>query len=202
MQRPSQLLWGFSAVALMVMALIAMLALWVAPRSALPVATKVLDPPAVVNQISALRELVTVRYGIQKAIAFEEKKIPFGAERMLLFVQAEVLAGVNMQEMEEHHVKLLPDGVIAFSLPPETISSVVIDDTQTRIWDRSVTWWTPWVAYNQDLERQARLVAKADCEKAAIEMGILGQARRNAEEAIRTLLIQAGATEVRFLDAT
>jgi hypothetical protein len=201
-QRPGQLLWGFSAIALMLMGLIAVLLLRVVPGGGPPVARKVLDPPAVVNQISALRELVTVRYGIQKVVAFEEKKVPFGAERMLLFVQSEVSAGVDLKALEEHHVAVLADGVVAVSLPPARITSVVLDDTQTKVWDRSVTWWTPWVAYNQDLERQARLVAKADCEKAAIEMGILDQASRNAKEAIRTLLLQTGASDVKFLDAT
>jgi hypothetical protein len=201
-QRPGQFLWGFSAIALVVMATIALVLLRLAPEVGPPTARKVLDPPAVVNQISALRELVTVRYGIQKVVAFEEKKVPFGAERMLLFVQAEVSAGVDLSTLEEQHIQLLQDDAIAISLPPSSITSVVIDDAQTRVWDREITWWTPWVAYNQDLERQARLAAKADCEKAAIEMGILEQSRRNAEEAIRTLLMQAGARDVKFLDAT
>lgn len=165
-------------------------------------AAKLLDPPAIITQIQGLRELVTVKYGIQKVVAIEEKKVPFGAERMLLFVQAEVAAGIDLSKLGEESVKVLPDGALAVSLPQAAIASVVIDDTHTRVWDRSITWWTPWVPYNQDLERQARLIAKADCEKAALDMGILRQARRNAEEAIRTLLVQAGAKEVRFLDAT
>lgn len=163
--------------------------------------TKVVDPPAVLTQIRALRELVTVKYRIQKVVAIEEKKVPFGSERMLLFVQAEVAAGMDLSHLDESHVKQLADGALAVSLPRPTISSVVIDDNQTRIWDRTVTWWTPWVSYNQDLERQARLIAKADCEKAALEMGILQQSRKNAEEAVRALLMQAGASSVRFLDA-
>lgn len=163
--------------------------------------TKVVDPPAMLTQIRALRELVTVKYRVQKVVAIEEKKVPFGSERMLLFVQAEVAAGIDLSHLDEGYVKQLPDGAVAVSLPRAAISSVVIDDTQTRVWDRTVTWWTPWVAYNQDLERQARLMARDDCEKAALEMGILQQARRNAEEAIRALLMQAGASSVRFLDA-
>lgn len=165
-------------------------------------AAKLLDPPAVITQIQGLRELVTVKYGIQKVVALEEKKVPFGAERMLLFVQAEVSGGIDLSQLREEHVKAFPDGALAIALPRASITSIVIDDTQTRVWDRSITWWTPWVPYNPDLERQARLMAKADCEKAALEMGILAQARRNAEEAIRALLLQAGAREVRFLDAT
>lgn len=165
------------------------------------VLTKVVDPPVVVTQIRALRELVSVKYRVQKVVAIEEQKIPFGTERILLFVQAEIAAGVDLGELNEEYVKELADGTLAISLPKPKITSVVIDDNQTRIWDRQVTWWTPWVAYNQDLERQARLVAKADCEKAALEMGILSQAQRNAEDAIRTFLQQTGNKNVRFLQA-
>ena len=68
----------------------------------------------------------------------------------------------------------------------------MIDDTQTRVWDREITWWTPWVPYNQDLERQARLKARETIEHAAIEGGILKQARQNAETAIRGLLETLG----------
>ncbi len=162
---------------------------------------KVLNPPAILTQVQSLRELVTVKYGIQKVVAIEEKKIPFGSERLLLFVQAEVAAGIDFGQMQEQHIKALSDGVIAVALRPASITSITVDDNHTRVWDRTITWWTPWVPYNQDLERQARLMAKSDCEKAALEMGILTQARRNAEEAIRALLLAAGAKEVRFLDA-
>jgi hypothetical protein len=92
------------------------------------------------------------------------------------------------------------DGVVLVSLPPAEVTSVVIDDKQTRVWDRSITWWTPWVPYNQDLERQARLQARDEAEKAAREMGILHQARANAETVLRELLRSSGAKEVKFLD--
>ena len=72
----------------------------------------------------------------------------------------------------------------------------MIDDKQTKVWDRSITWWTPWVPFNPDLERQARLAAKDEIEKAALEMGILDQARRNAEVSIRSLLETFGVKAV------
>lgn len=163
-------------------------------------AVRAFDPPAVVQQIRGLSQLVTVKYTIQKTIALEEKKVPFGAERLLLFVQAEVSGGLDLSQLRNDDIKPTSGGVVLVSLPPARITSVEIDDRQTRIWDRSITWWTPWVPYNQDLERQARLEARAEVEKAAQEMGILRQARSNAEAVIRELLINAGAQDVKFLD--
>ena len=50
--------------------------------------------------------------------------------------------------------------------------------------------------FNPDLERQARLQAQETIEKAAIEMGILAQARRNAEAGVRSLLDTLGVKSV------
>lgn len=161
---------------------------------------RVFDAPAVVEQIRELKQLVTVKYSIQKVVALEEKKIPFGAERILLFVQAEVSGGIDLAALKEQDIKVADDGVLLISLPRADVTSVEIDDRLTRVWDRSITWWTPWVPYNQDLERQARLEARDGVEKAARDMGILDQARKNAETAIRGLLISTGAKDVRFLD--
>jgi len=85
-------------------------------------------------------------------------------------------------------VKVLRSDQAQITLPPPKIVNIVIDDKQTKVWDRQITWWTPWVPFNPDLERQARLAARDEIEKAALEMGILDQARHNEEESIRALL--------------
>jgi hypothetical protein len=155
-----------------------------------------LDAPAVVQQIQRLNELVSVKYTVQKVIGLEETKVPFGSEKLLLFVQAEVLAGIDLSMLPGSNVKLLPGRQFQIALPPPRIIRVVIDDKQTKVWDRRITWWTPWVPYNPDLERQARLAAKDAIEQAAVEMGILDQARRNAEVSIRSLLETFGLKSV------
>ena len=66
------------------------------------------------------------------------------------------------------------------------------------MWDRQVTWWTPWVPYNNDLERQARMAALESIRASAIEMGILGDAELNAIQSIRRLLQAAGVAKVGF----
>src|ERR1700675_4560565 len=85
--------------------------------------------------------------------------------------------------------------------PAPKIVHIVIDDKQTKVWDRRITWWTPWVPFNPDLERQARLAAKDAIERGAIEMGILNQARRNADAGIRSLLETLGVKSVTVASA-
>jgi hypothetical protein len=163
-------------------------------RRNLPIRT--LDAPAVVREIRSLSELVSVKYTVQKVVGLEEKKTPVGAEKLLLIVQAEVLAGVDLSQMTPAGIKLLPHDEIQLALPPARIFHIVIDDKETKVWDRQITWWTPWVSPNPDLERQARLAATKSIEQAALDMGILDQARRNAETVIRNLLETLGAKSV------
>jgi hypothetical protein len=157
---------------------------------------RTLDASAVVHEIQSLNELVSVKYTVQKVVGLEEKKVPLGSEKLLLFVQAEVLAGIDLSALTTRDVKLLPDRRIQIALPPPKIVHIVIDDKATKVWDRQITWWTPWVPFNPDLERQARLAAREAIEQGAIEMGILDQARRNAETGIRSLLETVGVKAV------
>jgi len=159
-------------------------------------AVRTLDAPAVVREIQSLSELVSVKYTVQKVIGLEEKKTPVGSEKLLLIVQAEVLAGVDLAALSPGSIKIFPGGNINLALPPARIFHIVIDDKETKVWDRQITWWTPWVSPNPDLERQARLAAINAVKQAALDMGILDQARRNAETIIRNLLQTRGAKSV------
>lgn len=158
------------------------------------------DAPVLVQQIQALNELVTVRYSVQKVVGLEEQKFPVGSERILLIVQARVLGGVDLSGMPAARIKIKNLDHAVISLPPARIVEVAIDEKQTKVWDRSVTWWTPWVPYNPDLERQARLAALKSVEDSAREMGIIDHARQNAERSIRALLAPLGITNVVFDD--
>lgn len=161
---------------------------------------RTVDTPALVKRIQTLNELVTVRYSVQKVVGLEEQKFPVGSERILLIVQARVLGGVDLSGMQAGRIKIQNFDHAVISLPPARIFEVTIDEKQTKVWDRSVTWWTPWVPYNPDLERQARLAALKSVEESAREMGILEHARQNAERSIRSLLAPLGIASVVFAD--
>ena len=157
---------------------------------------RIVDAASVVHEIQRLNELVSVKYTIQKVVGLEENKVPFGSEKLLLFVQAEVLGGIDLSTLAAGDVKLLPDKRMQVTLPPPKIVHIVIDDKATKVWDRRITWWTPWVPYNPDLERQARLAARDAVQKAALDMGILDQARRNADTGVRSLLETMGVKSI------
>ena len=154
--------------------------------------------PALVREIRAIEELATVKYRVQKVVGLEEAKPYLGAERILLIVQAEVAAGIDLKQLQAANLKWLGANRVLVKLPEPKILQVAIDDQNTKVWDRGITWWTPWVPYNKDLERQARLQAIESIGKEAVAMGILEQARRNAEASITRLLTALGLEAVTF----
>ena len=152
------------------------------------------DTPAILRQIQALSELTTVRYNIQKVIGLKEQKVPFGSEQVLMLVQAKVLGGVNLAGATVRRT----DSVVMIGLPPASILDVSLDDKETKVWDRSKTWWTPWVSLNPDLEQNARRAALEDVRLAALQMGILSNAQQNAEIIIRNFLQTIGFNQISF----
>ena len=159
---------------------------------------RTLDPAAVVTQIQQLQELVTVRYRIQKVFGLKEEKVPFGAEQVLLLVQASVLGGVDLAALRPTDVQCGGDRQVTIHLPPPQVLHVFVNDKDTQVWDRSKTWWTPWVGYNPQLEQQARQAALEAVQQAALQMGILSNAQANAETALRSFLRTAGYQAVSF----
>ena len=156
------------------------------------------SPPALVHEIQKLNELVTVKYSVQKVVGLEEQKLPFGTEKLLLIVQAKVLGGIDLQQMREGDVIPQPQGGFVVRLPRPAILHVIIDEKETKVWDRQVTWWTPWVPYNNDLERKARLTAIEEVKQSAMQMGVLEDAQRQAEAVIRNLLEAFGVKQITF----
>lgn len=160
-----------------------------------------LDTPAIVRQMQQMKELVSVRYVIQKVVGMREPKTPFGQESILLMVQAKVIAGVDLARMSRNDVEVKDRQHLILRLPPPHLLDVYLDEKETKVWDRHITWWTPWVAADPDLERKARMAALEEVRKAALESGILQDAEKSAETAIRDFLKALGI-EVEFRPGT
>lgn len=186
----------FYFVSLLIIALAA-LALYFRYVPQRPGVTQTVDVPAVLRSIQHLKQLVTVRYNIQKVIGLEEQKVPFGTEKVLIMVQAKVSGGVDLGELTSRDVTDSGQGV-TIRLPAPHILDVSIDDKETKVWDRSISWWAVWVSPNPDLEQSARRVALESVHQAALQMGILSNAQENAEITIREFLNNVGVSNVNF----
>jgi hypothetical protein len=152
-----------------------------------------IDPPAVVIQVRELKELVTVRYVVQKVVGITEPRQPLGEESLLLMVQGSAHAGVDLGAVTQYDVQV-SGKKIKIRLPHAQVFDVFLDEKNTKVWDRRITWWTPWVSPDPNLEHQARMAAIDDIRKAALDMGILRDAESSARTAIRDLVGAMGAT--------
>ena len=157
-----------------------------------------IDTPAVVRQVQQMNDLVTVRYVIEKVIALKQDRVPLGSESILLLVQARVLAGVHLSELSQYDVATPSAHTVRITMPQAKLLDAYINEKQTKVWDRRITWWTPWVSPDPDLEHQARLAALEQVRAAAIEQGILKDAAQHARESISALLHAMGITDVQF----
>jgi hypothetical protein len=146
-----------------------------------------LDAPAILLRVKQLKQLVTVRYSIQRVVGITEPRVPLGSESVLIMVQGEVLAGVDLAALTPKDMRVSGDTVL-INLPDARILEAFLDEKKTKVWDHQITWWTPWVPVDPDLEHRARLQALEDVRSAALDMGILDEAATNAESAIRDLL--------------
>lgn len=153
--------------------------------------------PVLLREIERLNQLVTVRYTVSRIVSLTEPKTPFGEESILLMVEGQALAGVDLTCLTVTDLHYSHSRAVTVNLPRAKLLNVFLNEKRTKVWDRRITWWTPWVPYDPDLEHKARLSALADVRTAALDMGILTEARRNAEEAIANFL-HASGMEVSF----
>jgi hypothetical protein len=159
---------------------------------------RTLDSQSVVKEVSQLNQLVTVKYSIEKVVGMKEDKSPVGTESILLLVRGRVLAGIDLAELRAGDVTI-SDKIVRLQLPPPAIQEAYLDEKYTKVWDRAITWWTPWVTPDPDLEHKARIQALADIKSEALAMGILAEAQRDAELDIRKILQLSGVDQVTFL---
>jgi hypothetical protein len=104
-----------------------------------------------------------------------------------------VQAGVDLATITQYDVQV-SGKKIKIRLPHAQILDVAIDEKNTKVWDRRVTWWTPWVTPDINLEHRARLSALEDIRKTVVDMGILRDAETDARTALRDLGAAMGAT--------
>ena len=160
-------------------------------------------PDAVVTQVQKLNQLVTVKYKIERVVSMTEQKDPVGQESILLMVEGEVEGGIDLQKVSAADVATDDTGVLTITLPAPAVLHAGLDEKKTKVWDRHVTWWTPWVPADPDLEHKARMKAIDDVREAALEMGMLDQAKTNAQSALKDLFGALGwkvNVKVRGLD--
>jgi hypothetical protein len=157
---------------------------------------------AVVQQVQTLSELVTVKYVMQKIEIVDSPptstlgQFVQGDSRVLMLAQGVVKAGIDLKKIQPGDVSV-SGKKISIKLPPPQITDAYLDDSQTKVIERTTGFLR---TLDKDLEQETRQNAVADIRRAAQANGILKDANERAQLELALFLHQAGYDHVEFND--
>jgi hypothetical protein len=109
---------------------------------------RIANTQAIVTQIQALSQLVTVKYVFEKVVRLDDVKW-FGQNRLLMVAHGIAKAGVDLQKLKPDDVVLKGDTII-LTLPKPEVLDVFLDENRTEVVERSTSRWNrkpavrPW----------------------------------------------------------
>ena len=154
--------------------------------------------PIIVTQLQSLNRLETASQVSQQVVEANADRGHFpaflGQDRLLMQVQTEMIAGIDMSRLTAHDIQVQGKAVTV-RVPAPELFSVRIDDEHTKVFSRERGWlvFTPDV----NLESQARLKVLADA-RATGPAQLFPTARINAETSLRQLLANMGFASVKI----
>ena len=153
-----------------------------------PTPTIVPDPVTIVREVRSLARLETIQYTVEKVITAESRQGPLGflfGDRLLFIAHGVVIAGVDLGQLKPADVWLDAEGRAYLRLPEAEIFVATLDNKKSYVYDRETGLLTQG---DISLEAAARQAAEDEIRQAALDDGILGQARLNAESTLYRLL--------------
>ncbi len=145
------------------------------------------DTPAVITQIQALSELVSVRYVIEKVVQLDDVKW-YGQNRLLMVAHGVAKAGVDLRRMTAADLRLR-DGALFLTLPKPQLLDVYLDERNTEVVERSTGLLRE---FDQQMEQEARRQAVDQIRLAARAAGILKDAEERTRLQVSALAAAAG----------
>src|SRR3990170_2672702 len=162
-----------------------------------PTPTIIPDPITIVHQVRSLARLETIQYSIEKIITAESGQGPFGflfGDKLIFVAHGTVIAGVDLEKLSPDDLRT-KDGVLYVRLPSAEVLNYSLDNEKSYIYNRDTGLFTRG---NQNLETEARQAAEQEILNAALEDGILDQAKANAESYMLRLFLNLGFPDVIF----
>ncbi len=191
-----RLLWaGLLAVGLAVIGLVFGAGMLVA-RSMRPAGRSgIADTAAVVTQVQALSQLVTVQYVFEKVVVLDDVKW-YGQNRLLMIAHGVVKAGVDLRKITKSDVSIDGDR-LRLRLPRPQLVDTYLDESRTEVLERSTGILRQ---FDQQMEQDARRQALESIRKAARAAGILRDAEERTRLQLNALGVAAGfrAVDVEF----
>jgi len=158
---------------------------------------EVRSTPSVVVAVRDLARLESTSFHVERVIDMTSRqRTLFGLveaeDSLLLVAAADVVAGVDLGQLEESDV-VVDDQRVTVTLPAPEIFTTALDQEHTYVYSRE----TDVLARRSDsLETRARREAERTLREAAIEAGIHDRARRSARQTVESLVRSLGYDEV------
>ena len=151
---------------------------------------------AVIKEMRSLQRLETSVFTIEKIIdggtsgnVFQQ--FLFG-DKILLIAHGQVIAGFDLSQISQKDIEV-KDQSIRVTLPKPQVLVTTLDNTQTKVYDRTRGILSPG---DKDLESKAREAAESSIKKAACDGGILKQASDNARKQLTAFLSALGFIQI------
>jgi hypothetical protein len=164
-----------------------------------PTPTIIPDPITYINEIRALARLETIQYSVEKVITGETGGGTFASlfgDKILFVGHGTVIAGIDMEKLTPEAMRY-ENGVLTVQLPPTEIFIATLDNEKSYVYDRQTGVLT---RPDPNLETLVRQKAEEEILKAALEDGILEQARVNAEAYLFKFFAALGFPNTIFAD--
>lgn len=159
------------------------------------------DPVTIVREVRALARLETIQYSVEKIITGEVNQgaleFLFG-DRLLFVAHGMVIAGVDLGKIKPEDVWVDEEGRVYMRLPEPEIFVATLENDKSYVYDRDTGLFTHG---DLNLEAAVRQSAEAEIRQAALDDGILDQARLNGENYLFRLLRSLEFDDVIFVPA-
>lgn len=157
------------------------------------------DRAAVIKEIELLSRLETASFNIDKIIEvstdYNGLKQFFFGDKILLVANGKVVAGFDLSTMQAKDFSGSGSSV-TMKLPSPKIFDVILNNTQTKVFDRDQGILTKG---DINLESEARQKAEASIREAACQGGILEEASKNAKQQIAVIFKSAGFKDITII---
>jgi hypothetical protein len=167
-------------------------------RALNPTPTILPDPMTVIRDVRSLARLETIQYTVEKVITAKTGPGIFDSlfgDKLIFIARGLVVAGVDMSKLSPDDLRV-ENNVLYVRLPATEIFIATLDNDKSYVYNRDTGLLRK---SDLNLETAARRAAEDEIEKAALEDGILDQARQNAENYLYRLFRQLGYPEVIFV---
>lgn len=154
--------------------------------------------PTVVAKIQQLQRLETVVYTMDKVEEGTRTNsyLPnfLAGDKLLLVVHGQTIAGIDLSKFKPSDVQI--DGrAVRIRLPQPEVFATTLDDAKTRVYSRDTGLL---IGADPNLESEVRARAQQDLQQAALDDGILDNARKNANATVTTMLLGLGFETVQI----